>query len=407
MPIRILDHGRGPRHDTRGTTNPRLSAKSCPPLWRDVAETLLLIALIVWLTMGPQYLFTASPDLRDFQTFYASGRAWLAGQDLYASTGQNMNPPAFVLATVPFALLPLRTSLVIWWIVNAIAAAIAIRIVLQETGFRLTRVHVLIALGFAGTRSQLFLGQTAWLLMLPATLGWRAYRRGDDARAGVWWGLLIAVKPIFLPVLLGFLWRRRYRTAGATIATGAAISLVGLLGGGIAGYRSWLSTGHGVFWFFRELNASILGMVSRVGLAPSWRFALWVLLCASVVALTWRRRRIPQADADALTWVLVSLLIAPLGWVYYLPLALGPFVAVTSTHRWPRWSWVAMAGLFWPPGVLWSPTAAPTPVLIASLYGLSTLALWWLATSPSVEQGVATRPHSPVLVPGPEPARAA
>jgi Glycosyltransferase family 87 len=348
----------------------------------------LLVALLVWLILGPVFLFTQSPDLRDFQTFYASAHAWLSGQDLYASTGQNMNPPAFVVLTAPLALLPMRASLVVWWILNAIAAVAALRLVMRETGLRIGRGHVLVALGFAGTKTQVFLGQTAWLLMLPATLGWRAYRRGQQWRAGAWWGLAIALKPILLPVVAGLAWRKQYRAVAGALAAGAAVSLFGLLGGGVAGYRAWLNTGHNVYWFFREMNGSILGFLSRVGLAPSPRFALWVALSAVVVAATWyRRRRHADPDADTLTWVLVSLLVAPLGWVYYVPLAVGPLVAVSARRGFPRWSWIGLAPLFWPPGLLWSPQdATQTPVVVASLYGLGVLVLWWLATGARAKQ---------------------
>ncbi len=347
-------------------------------MWQDIARIVLLVAIGVRFFAGVGWLLRAG-TYHDFQTFHASGAAWLAGADPYLPLRRNMNPPAVVVAMSPFALLPVRDALFAWWIVGAAAALAAVRVIQKETSLSITLPLVIAALAFGGTWGQLVLGQIAWLLMLPATLGWRAYRRGDDVRAGAWWGVVLAGKPILLLLLVPFVQRKRYRAVAACLATGALVSLGGLVAAGFGAYLSWLKTGSGVDWFRLSFNASIVGVLSRFGVPRSVQTAIWLGLALLLVTATLRRRLDEDPDRDLLAWFCLSLLIAPLGWAYYLPLALGPLVAFSRTHRWPLAAVLGAFGLFWPPGVMWtvSPSLTVAQSIVGSLYAVGVLSLWW------------------------------
>lgn len=347
----------------------------------DVLEPFLIACLLASHVFTLLYLWLFSPNFRDFQIFYESGRAWLAGRDPYLPALSNMNPPAFVVAFTPLSALPIRVALIVWWLLNAAAAVAAVRVLVRETGLRLTRRHVLIAAAFVGTDSQLILSQLVWLLMLPAVLGWRGYRRGRDVSAGIWWGVVFAVKPIFLPLLLGMMWRRRYRGVGTAIVTGAVISLAGWIATGTAAYGSWIATGAQVFWFQLPLNASVLGLLWRAGLPKALTAGIWLASIAAIVVMTRWRGRPAHPDRDLAVWLVACLLVAPLGWIYYLPLAAGPLIAWHRAHPWPPRAWLLVAGLFWPSG-LWSYPITRNPTtfetIIACAYGASLIALWAL-----------------------------
>jgi hypothetical protein len=194
--------------------------------------------------------------------------------------------------------------------------------------------------------------------------------------------VVIAAKPIFWPMLLLFVARRRWVGAVAAVVAGALVSLAGLLAAGPAAYRSWAAAGLSVDWFHFALNASIFGGLCRLGLARDLAVALWLSLSAAVLVVTWRAgRAADEPDADTLCWVVAALLVAPLGWLYYLPLALGPLAAVSATHPLSGRQALLTAGLFWPVGLMWLPTSEPLPrppldVLVSSAYGLGLAGLW-------------------------------
>jgi len=89
----------------------------------------------------------------------------------------------------------------------------------------------------------------------------------------------------------------------------------------------------------------------------------------------YRSRDDPDTDADVLVLLLMSMIISPLGWVYYLWLPLGPALAVALQRgRIPLAVKLGIAGFMCPLHltVLGQPSAIAT-VSIGSLY------MWSLA----------------------------
>ena len=69
-------------------------------------------------------------------------------------------------------------------------------------------------------------------------------------------------------------------------------------------------------------------------MSPVWNAAavvqpLWITAAAGVMMVTfWRLWTVPDRDRAMLLLLLAALLLSPLGWVYYLSLATGPFLAL-------------------------------------------------------------------------------
>ena len=344
-----------------------------------------LTMLLVWWLVGLRSLLTHGAD--DFTRFLASATAWRAGGAPYsvASNGWNLNPPPFLLLIVPLTSLPPSAALLVWEMANVIALAVAWSLVQRELNLRPTRRMFLAFTLFGGTAAQIMLGQVAWLLVLPMTLAWREWRQGRLAVAGCWVGLLVAIKPLFLPLLAVYVIRRQWRGLGSAVVAALLLASVGAVAVGIDAYRAWFGLGASVDWFARPLNASIRGVLARVGDAPPLT-ALWVGLSCVVGIVTLRRlhSRPADADYDLAVVFLATLLVAPLGWVYYLPVALGPLAALEWRRSGGVWPKVLLLALFWPAGVGWgSLDAQLKPGLLIGLsgtmYAIGTATLWWLA----------------------------
>jgi hypothetical protein len=401
---------------------------------------LLLAGLVAW-NVGLLYIMVTETRMHDFARFYYSALAFWQGQDMYGPrppqftqlseqvAGRqfgNMNPPHFHLLMLPLALLPPFLALGAWGILNSGCLYWSWKIVKSESKVKLSSsqcwIILLGFLSFVGTHLVLLTAQLSWLLLLPTTLAWRAARNGRWSRAGVYLGLLISVKP-FLAVFLPYcLLRRQWNAVVTLCASGLCCFLVGLLAFGIPAHWAWLSTLSSIDWIAEEMNASLLGFITRTLSAPSiyctltplvvapdlirplWIFSVLLIAGLTLVALRKGSSKATAVDRDFALLLLAALLLSPLGWTYYLWLPLGPLIALL--HKW--WlqfgmttnpvsffflSWkhwlllAAIPGLVWPVTELsrFQPHAWAT-MSIGSIYFWSTfflwialLADWWIA----------------------------
>jgi alpha-1,2-mannosyltransferase len=196
--------------------------------------------------------------------------------------------------------------------------------------------------------ANLRLGQVAWPLMLLLTGAWLADRSRRPVLCGVLVGAAAAWKPFLLVFAPYLLWRREWRALAAMTATIAVTVLAGLLAVGVAGYESWLASLRLVGWAGHPLNASLRGLLTRgltvptlieqpttpVIAAPAWLDPAWLVASAVVIAVGVRQIVVTRSvDVAWATLTLSALLVSPLGWVHYVPIATGPLVAVLVAGR--------------------------------------------------------------------------
>ena len=355
---------------------------------RDVSiETrLMLVGVAVWDLFIARRPFTDF-DHTDFATFYDTGRAWLGGTDLYQPVrgSVNLNPPIATFLFIPFALLPESIAVSLWMLLNLTCIAISLRIIVRELDLADSPTTIATGLIFFGllqpTLHMLWAANLAWILMLPATLAWRDARHERDASAGLWLGFVLALKPLFLLFLPYWALRRNWRSIAGAVAVGGASLLVGWLALGLDAYRSWFEAGRSVTWFGNSMNGSLMGTISK-SVPPVPKdgvMVLFYLLAAGVIAclgLCMLRER--NIDREwSLVWI-ASLLVSPLGWMYYYALAAGPLI---GTLRWrvrtPAVVAVVVALCIPAPIVYNLAPAQPAVVwLAATLSGLATLTLF-------------------------------
>jgi hypothetical protein len=241
--------------------------------------------------------------------------------------------------------------------------------------------------------------QLSFLLMGPVTAAWLAARDGRSAAAGAWLGLAAAAKP-FLLLVAAFLVIRRDRRAVSAFAIVSGIFVaLGVIVFGWSAYREWLLQLQHVTWGSHYMNASLGGFLERL-LGHTWygsfgahaalKGVLFVVGAAIVAGVTLvETHRLPSTVAGTdRAWaalLLASILVSPLGWVYYLWIAVWPVAAVIGEVRpWQGWRtrdvWLApgLGGWLWFRRMAWwgQPSVLAT-LAFASMYTWALLSLWW------------------------------
>jgi hypothetical protein len=392
---------------------------------RRIGAAAVLLALISWNAWIVHTMVTRL-EMGDFRILYLSARAHLEERDMYdlpselqahlgrtlRSTLVNLNPPHFQLLVLPLALLPPGAALALWAAANLLFLGVSMAVIVRELNLTPSvrscwRGGVWL-LAFSGTGAVLGTAEVAFLLMLPLTLAWAAARRDRWRRAGIYLGLAMGLK-LFLLIFIPYLvLRRRPGVAVVACTTASAWFLGGLAIVGPGSYWSWLSQLASVSWTWRGPNASVLGILTRslgenpyyapLAMAPELILPLWLPAVALIAVLSLGAvsfdRTTSAVDRAFAILLLAALLISPLGWIYYLWLAIGPMAALgiawiremardqhgpdAGAARWRRRLLIlAVPGLVWPhfATFLFQPHAWATP-LVASAYFWSIAALW-------------------------------
>ena len=356
---------------------------------------------------------TQSMDIHaDFDSFWRSARALLTGGDVYDAGARlvNLNPPVWTVLISPLGLLDVLTAYRVFVLVSLVVTVGYLAWTAEEVrlGPAWAVVGAVMLLLSSPLLATLALGQVYPVLALGLVAAWMADRRGREEVSGVALGLVVALKPSLLPVLLWPLARRRWRAFGAAVAAGAVATLVGLVvvgPGATFDYVDILREGSASpYWD----NASLPGAAARLftdndyaehAATLPWTVYIAYALGIGAIALTAVRVRHGQ---EAGLWALVaaSLLASPIAWHNYLVL-LGPgiLLLLARSRAGPAFLLLALQSIpaQWP--LLWNDEGTVSASLAMTLYLYILLAHWlvFLAASGEAEDDtepvpVGTRP---------------
>ncbi len=298
------------------------------PLPRPTIGQLIWWAWAVW--AAAIMISGFDPTHSDFHAFHETGRAWRGLPSHDPEITPNLNPPTWLPVVWAISFMPVRTAFWVWTAIGAASIVASVRLIVRARAVPVARLYwVAGALVLCMPFTQVWvLGQVTWLLLYPMTRAWLE-SESAPVRAGLWLAVVVLLKPPFAlaAALLPF------PIALTTALTGLLGTLVGIAWFGWAPWAAWLDQAHVVTWLTYPLNASLWGWTSRVLLGVHSSAGLASLPIAAVVAIVLvglglaivvlRERRPPERWILAILW---SLLMSPLGWIYYLPLALGPFL---------------------------------------------------------------------------------
>ena len=319
------------------------------------------------------------PDVSDVHAYAANARGWLNGTP-YPGMVPDPNAPHAILVFVPFSMLQTRVAIALWMAVAYASFALTIRLIVREL-----RPHRSAQLWITGGALLAALpavldvvrnSNMLWPVGLLVSMAWVRDRHGHATSAAAILGVAATIKPLLGMFLFLYLARRLWRTAAIFLVTGAVTILVGVLITGLPAWRAWLDAIPRIFVYGVPSNASAMGVLARTW---SGDFVPWLAVAAGLAILTFWYFKIHLAhvDRDWTCVVLSSVLIAPLGWRYYLCLGLGPILALLTGQALTTRTRVAL-GL-----ALVSPSLGSTtwsPVLQATLGSIPfwLILAWWI-----------------------------
>jgi alpha-1,2-mannosyltransferase len=327
----------------------------------------------------------------DFDSFWRSARAMFEGQSIY-DTGVdlvNLNPPLWTVLISPLGLLEPITAYRVFVLVSLAVVVGYLAWTVEELRLRpgWTVMGAVLLLLSSPLLATLALGQVYPVLALGLVAAWVADRRDRQEISGAALGLVVALKPVLLPVLLWPLARRRWKALLAALISGAVATLLGVivLGPGetldyigvlreqpVSAYWDNASLPSAAARLFTEnpyaQNVATLPWMVGIG------FALGII---AIILTTMRVRHGPEVGLWAL--VAASLLASPIAWHNYLVL-LGPGILLLLARGRAATAFLLLAlqsiPAQWP--LIWNDRGTVAASLAMTLY-LYILIAHWLA----------------------------
>jgi alpha-1,2-mannosyltransferase len=395
-------------------------------------------ARAVWLVLGPLIcavmclplaarLRPNQHKLHDFVQEWTSARNWLEGEPIYDELSRsvanyirpelvvtlpiryNAHPPASVLLTLPFGVLPYFQAVVVWNLLSLAALGASLALILGRGGLAFPRWAwwpvVSLLLLSSPLAHQIILAQLNLVLLLLFAVAWRLDRAGHYAGCGAVIGLAAAIKifPGFL-----FLYCLAQRRITALMSGAATLAILNGLALAVLGKPAWVSyvtvvmpdvTRFRAAW----VNASITGYWSKlfdspntavmpVLTAPLLAKCLIALSSIALVAVflgsARRAANQPQRDCAFAAGVIVALLLSPIFWHHYFVILALPLLVLWRwlPRTWPVRSLLAAAVVillvnpWWIAGIEdTTNVAAPLKTLTVLSFQFYTLLALWVA----------------------------
>lgn len=341
----------------------------------------------------------------DFDSFWRSAKAMLEGRDIY-HTGAglvNLNPPIWTVLISPLGLLATLTAYRVFVLLSLVVTVGYLAWTAGELrlGPGWTTVGVAMLLLSSPLLATLALGQVYPVLALGLVAAWVADRRERDEVSGVFLGLVVALKPSLVPVLLWPLARRRWRGFLAAIISGAVATLAGIVVLGPGTTLDYLGVLRGqsasAYWDNASLPAAAARLFTENPYAQNIATLPWMVpvgYALGIAAIILTAARVGHGPEVGL-WALVaaSLLASPIAWNNYLVL-LGPGVLLLLARgrAAPGFLLLALQSIpaQWP--LIWNQRGTVAASLAMTLYLYILVAHWLALLAATRETAPATRP---------------
>jgi len=327
----------------------------------------------------------------DFDSFWRSAKAMLEGKNIY-DTGVdlvNLNPPLWTVLISPLGLLEPLTAYRVFVLISLVVVVCYLAWSAEELRLRPVSavVGAVMLLLSSPLLATLALGQVYPVLALGLVAAWVADRRDGQEISGAALGLVVALKPTLLPVLLWPLVRRRWRTLLAALISGAVATLVGIvvLGPGATLDYIGVLMDHSVsaYWDNASLPAAAARLFTENPYAQNVATLPWMVpigYALGIIAIVLTAMSVRHGPEVGL-WALVaaSLLASPIAWHNYLVL-LGPGVLLLLARGRAAAAFLLLAlqavPAQWP--LIWNERGTVAATLAMTLY-LYILIAHWLA----------------------------
>ncbi len=368
-----------------------------------------VLAASLWMQVGYmagtlERISTRSMEIHvDFDSFWRSARAMLEGQDIYDTgvTLVNLNPPLWTALISPLGLLEPLTAYRVFVLISLVIVVAYLAWTAEELRLRpgWTAVGVVLLLLSSPLLATLALGQVYPVLALGLVAAWVSDRRDRQGVSGAALGLVVALKPSLLPVLLWPLVRQRWTAFVAALVSGAVATLAGVVAVGPEATLDYVGVlrdrSVSAYWDNASLPSAAARLFTEnpyaqnVATLPWMVFVGYALGVAAIALTAVRIRHGPEVGL----WVLVaaSLLASPIAWHNYLML-LGPGVLLLLARGMtaPAFLLLALQAIpaQWP--LLWNERGTVAATLAMTLY-LYILIAHWLALLAAAKEPAGAR----------------
>lgn len=321
---------------------------------------MIVIGFFCLLFYGILFFLVATQKMNtDFPSFYGSASALLMNQQPYGhlfgyflkhpiDVSLNLNPPIFVLACFPFALLSYPFALCSWFFLSLMMGIAAYLLSFYRIFPYYFKSYGLITcllfLFFLPNLIDICIAQVGHLLFFLIALGWFFLKKEKPIVAGISFGIVTSIK--FFPGLLFFyaLSQKHYKTCYSMMATFGLLCLIPYYFYGNNLYQSYFHLfSDFVWWYGNSWNASLYGFLYRIVVSPEnppFHFSmtiahyLFIFLFLIIIAgyliiinrLTGEESAVDEKKM-ALT-IVVMLFLSPFGWMDYLPMLIIPLFVV-------------------------------------------------------------------------------
>ena len=349
----------------------------------------------------------------DFDSFWRSARAMLEGQNIYDTGVElvNLNPPVWTALISPLGLLEPITAYRVFVLISLVVVVGYLAWTVEELRLRpgLTVVGVMMLLLSSPLLATLALGQVYPMLALGLVAAWVADRRDEQEISGAALGLVVALKPSLLPVLLWPLVRQRWGVLLAALISGAVATLVGVLVLGAGATLDYIRVLReqpvSTYWDNASLPSAAARLFTENPYAQNVATLPWMVgvgYALGIIAIVLTAINVRHGPEVGL-WALVaaSLLASPIAWHNYLVL-LGPGILLLLARGRAATAFLLLAlqaiPAQWP--LIWNDRGTVVASLAMTLYLYVLIAHWLALLAATREPADAFRPEPAAEKPG-------
>lgn len=348
---------------------------------RPMVKVLLVSLVILHTLLGPRHIAKSfsHPQIykKDFLSGYLLAKALQSGVDPYLPlpelAGRFMpennhtgikhptpHPIAMGWLCYPFAWLPYETAVWLWFGCELILLALAIKLLFDGLGWKLSWQRWLLAfwfaLGWMPIVEDLWFGQFSIMLLVLWLCSWRALQQSRDGLSGVAIGVMMTLKLAGWPLILWLACQRRWRAVFAAALTAGSLHLTAIALHGWPMTRDYyFKYGPMVSAVYRiaDFNHSLMTFGWRAFapfggnyiIAPLWNspaLAKLISIALPLIGLAlalYAAQCIKRFDAAFALIMTASMLLNPISWTHYLMgscLALALLAERLQELQWPR-----------------------------------------------------------------------
>jgi hypothetical protein len=301
--------------------------------------TLLPDATSIYKDFGQEYVLARS--IRDgidpYQIVRVLGEQYVTSGGFFAKDHPTPHPPTVGLLALPLSYLSYGDAARAWLVIELFCLVASAIVVLRRQRSALFRalalglVLPLALIAWPPLMLELGLGQLTLPLLLALLCAEWALDGGRSGPGGALIGATLLIKPIAWPVLLLLALRRDCRAVGAAasvVAIGALLSVVAIGLEHSLDYVGRVLPMMSAAFQNEPTNMALWTLGPRLGLP----WLGWPLVAGAVVlGCWWSLKRSLSAGLAMMT--VVSLLVSPITWYFYLVLALVPLAYVLRVMR--------------------------------------------------------------------------